>query len=81
MSCLYWALLILGLALPFVGVLLYSLQMQRRAVRVQGDAMTGFEESLALQRQALAISEQSLALQHEIRGLLERVASSLEGRG
>jgi hypothetical protein len=70
----------------FIGLVVYSLKLQRKGVRVQGDAMSRVEESIEMQRESIQIQrhsieiqEENLAVQHEIRGLLERLIAA-EGR-
>jgi hypothetical protein len=60
-----------------LGVLLYSLAMQKKAMGTQGSAVSKVDESLVLQResidlqrQGLRLAEESAALQRETLELL-----------
>jgi hypothetical protein len=63
-----------------IGSIIYGLKMQQKGLKVQGDAMTKVDESIALQRHVIEIQEENLAVQHEIRGLLERMVVLQERR-
>jgi hypothetical protein len=75
------------IALGFVAVLLYSVGLQRRAVKSQRDAMSSVAESLEFQRRAeksmaesLELQRRSVALQEELIRELRKSKDSAERR-
>jgi len=79
----------LSMAIPilFVGILVDTLALQKRAMRVQARGMPDVDESLTRQRvspeihrRTLEIAEENLAIQHEIRDLMARTVAALERR-
>ncbi len=79
----------LSMAIPilFVGILVDTLALQKRAMRVQARGMPDVDESLTrprvspeIHRRTLEIAEENLAIQHEIRDLMARTVAALERR-
>jgi predicted Holliday junction resolvase-like endonuclease len=67
----------LMIAAVFLALMLYTIWLQRRAVRTQRDAMASVAESLELQRAAVSRVDESLRLQRRSVKLEEQILEEL----